>query len=181
MSESIGVRLRQAREERRLTLQQVAEATRVRVRYLEALEADDLSTMPSAAQARGFLRIYAEFLGLDVEALIREARQAEAAPPASPADLPTAPVPEVEAKHPNLLDRLRRRFAPKDAPSSPSAAQALPDSPSVPEVRFEPEAAPPPAESIPEPQDKTQGEQARTRGRAAAPPKRKPARGKKKA
>jgi cytoskeletal protein RodZ len=64
MDESIGAKLRQAREQRRLTLQQVSETTKVRPHYLQALENDDLSAISSAAQARGFLRIYAEFLGL---------------------------------------------------------------------------------------------------------------------
>jgi cytoskeletal protein RodZ len=64
MSESIGAKLKQARESRRLTLQQVSETTKVRTHYLQALENDDLSAISSVAQARGFLRIYAEFLGL---------------------------------------------------------------------------------------------------------------------
>jgi len=123
MSESIGAKLKRARQEHRLTLQQVCEATRVRVRYLEALEADDLSVMPSAVQARGFLRIYAGFLGLDGEALIREARQAGSSVSASSADLSTAPAAEAspppEAGRQNLFSRLRRRFAPKaDVPAS---------------------------------------------------------------
>ncbi len=134
MSASIGARLKQARQERRLTLQQVSEVTRVRVRYLEALEADDLSIMPSAAQARGFLRIYAGFLGLDVEALIQEARQAEAPPSVPSADLAAAPAPEAtpqpEATRPNLFSRLRRRFAPRvDRSASPPPEPAPPSSP----------------------------------------------------
>ena len=70
MDESIGAKLRQAREQRRLTLQQVSETTKVRPHYLQALENDDLSAISSAAQARGFLRIYAEFLGLDPANLV---------------------------------------------------------------------------------------------------------------
>jgi cytoskeletal protein RodZ len=64
MNESIGAKLKQARELRRLTLQQVSDTTKVRPHYLQALENDDLSAISSVAQARGFLRIYAEFLGL---------------------------------------------------------------------------------------------------------------------
>jgi cytoskeletal protein RodZ len=71
MEESIGTRLRQARESRRLTLQQVSETTKVRPHYLQALENDDLSAISSAAQARGFLRIYAEFLGLNAADLMQ--------------------------------------------------------------------------------------------------------------
>lgn len=65
MDDSVGSALRQAREQRRLTVEQAAERTKIRPRYLQALENDDLAAMPSAAQARGFLRLYADFLGLD--------------------------------------------------------------------------------------------------------------------
>jgi cytoskeleton protein RodZ len=70
MSITTGQKLRQAREERTLTLEQVAQATRIRVHYLRALEAGEFNTLPSLAQARGFVRAYAGFLGLDGEALL---------------------------------------------------------------------------------------------------------------
>ena len=44
----------------------------IRVPYLQALEADDLSVLPSPVQARGYLRNYAEFLGLDFESILEE-------------------------------------------------------------------------------------------------------------
>ena len=44
------------------------------MQYLQALEADDLSIMPSPVQARGYLRNYAEFLGFDVDHLLDELR-----------------------------------------------------------------------------------------------------------
>jgi cytoskeletal protein RodZ len=81
MEESIGAKLRQARELRHLNLHQVSESTRVRPHYLEALENDDLSAIPSAAQARGFLGIYAGFLGLDLAELVPAVRRTEPAPP----------------------------------------------------------------------------------------------------
>ncbi|MCC6297656.1 MAG: DUF4115 domain-containing protein [Anaerolineales bacterium] len=72
--QTIGQRLKQARESKRLTLEKVFEATRIRVQYLQALEADDLSAMPSPVQARGYLRNYAEFLGLNFDQLLDEMR-----------------------------------------------------------------------------------------------------------
>ncbi len=72
MTHTIGQRLKIEREEKRLTLEKVFEATRIRIQYLQALEADDLSVMPSPVQARGYLRNYAEYLGLDVEQLLDE-------------------------------------------------------------------------------------------------------------
>ncbi len=77
---TIGEQLKQAREFRRLSIRQVVQATRIRDYYLEAMEADDFSSMPSAAQARGFFRSYADFLGLDADELINLQRNESAAP-----------------------------------------------------------------------------------------------------
>lgn len=99
MTEAIGQQLRQARQARSLSLEQVAQATHLRVHYLQALEAGDLSSIPSLAQARGFLRIYADYVGLNSRSLLGELDQtpppqAEALspPPESPAPLPAGPV-----------------------------------------------------------------------------------------
>ena len=72
MTQTIGQRLKAEREDQRLTFEKVFQATRIRVQYLHALEADDLSVMPSPVQARGYLRNYAEYLGFDVEQLLDE-------------------------------------------------------------------------------------------------------------
>jgi len=74
MTQSIGQKLKQAREEQRITLENASESTRIRVPYLQALEAGDMSTLPSPVQARGFLRNYAEYLGLDFDQMIDELR-----------------------------------------------------------------------------------------------------------
>jgi cytoskeleton protein RodZ len=70
MSTIFGQQLRQARQARSLTLEQIAQTTRIRVHYLQALEAGDLTSLPSMAQARGFLRAYASYLKLDSDALL---------------------------------------------------------------------------------------------------------------
>ena len=75
---SIGEQLKQARESRGLSIKQVVQATRIRAHYLEAMETDDFSTLPSAAQARGFLRSYADFLGLNADDLISRQRNGTA-------------------------------------------------------------------------------------------------------
>jgi cytoskeleton protein RodZ len=112
MSETVGAALKAAREQRRLTLAQVSESTKIRIHYLQALENDDISAMPSEAQARGFLRLYASFLGLDLERLIP--------PPAAVVPEPPAEV-EVASKEsdgapakpglPEFLRGLRARIA----------------------------------------------------------------------
>ena len=82
MSTIVGQQLRQAREERSLTLEQVAQATRVRVHYLQAMEAGQFESLPSIVQVRGFLRAYAGFLGLDAEALLAALNEEEITSPA---------------------------------------------------------------------------------------------------
>jgi cytoskeletal protein RodZ len=72
MFESIGQQLKKEREARFLTLEKASEATRIRTVFLKALEADDYSVMPSAAQGRGFLRNYAEYLELNIDEMIAE-------------------------------------------------------------------------------------------------------------
>ncbi len=61
----IGSQLRTAREARGLTLEQAFKATRIKTPYLEAIEANQLDALPGPVQARGFVRSYANYLGLD--------------------------------------------------------------------------------------------------------------------
>ena len=74
MTQTIGQKLKAAREEKRLTFEKVFEDIRIRIPYLQALEADDLSSMPSPVQARGYLRNYAQYLELDFDQLLLELR-----------------------------------------------------------------------------------------------------------
>ena len=122
MSESVGARLRQARELRRLTLQQVSESTKLRSHYLQALEADDYSAIPSAAQARGFLHIYASFLELDLSQVIPPSAQAEAAAAASGEPQPASQ----ETRRPSLWAGLRQRLGRRKPEEVTSAPAILP-------------------------------------------------------
>lgn len=69
MTETISEHLRRVREEHSLSLAQAAQATRIRLHYLEAIESGDFSALPSVAQARGFVRTYAGYLGIDPRSL----------------------------------------------------------------------------------------------------------------
>ncbi len=60
----IGSSLRQARERRGLQLADVQRETRIRARYLQALEEERFELLPGEAYVKGFLRSYADFLGL---------------------------------------------------------------------------------------------------------------------
>ena len=80
MSKSIGMQLRQARQERGLTFEEVAQATRIRVHYIRLLEAGEFSSLPSKAQAHGFLRSYASYLELDSAQLLEALEHGTAIP-----------------------------------------------------------------------------------------------------
>ncbi|MDQ4076300.1 MAG: DUF4115 domain-containing protein [Chloroflexota bacterium] len=68
----IGATLREAREERGLSLAEAEAGTRIRVRFLEALENNQFDELPGELYLRGFLRNYASFLGLDPARLLAE-------------------------------------------------------------------------------------------------------------
>lgn len=96
MNLRLGQRLRAARQAKGLSLAEAAEGTRIKSQVLEDLENEDFSRMPAVVYAKGFLKIYAEFLGLEPGPLIeeylasqvraREARLVQAA--AEPLDVP---------------------------------------------------------------------------------------------
>jgi cytoskeletal protein RodZ len=68
--ESLGEKLKTAREQRGLNFDQVSRETNIAGRYLEALEAENFSGFPGEPYVIGFLRNYGEYLGLDVQELL---------------------------------------------------------------------------------------------------------------
>jgi cytoskeletal protein RodZ len=68
----IGNSLREARLRRELDFRQVEQATKIRSRYLRALEEEDFESLPAETYVRGFLRSYADFLGLDGQLFVDE-------------------------------------------------------------------------------------------------------------
>jgi cytoskeletal protein RodZ len=62
---TVGVMLREARESKSLSLEAVEEGTKIRLKFLTAIEADDFTIMPSLSYAKGFVKNYSEFLGLN--------------------------------------------------------------------------------------------------------------------
>src|SRR3989449_9881437 len=67
----LGATLAAKRGERGLTIDQVAASTRIRREHLRALEAEDFTHFSAPVYAKGYLRTYATYLGLDAEDLIR--------------------------------------------------------------------------------------------------------------
>ncbi len=69
---SIGQQFRAAREMKILTVSQAALATRIKTQLVESMERDDFSGFAAPTYAKGFIKLYAEFLGLDPHPLIDE-------------------------------------------------------------------------------------------------------------
>ncbi len=97
-----GATLRAAREAQRIDLKHIAAETRIPLRHLEAIEADNFESLPSRAYAIGFTRTYAKVLGLDDAAMVdavraeladgsmRRAVPSSAMEPGDPARLPSS-------------------------------------------------------------------------------------------
>jgi cytoskeletal protein RodZ len=67
----LGNTLSRARRARGITLEEAERDTHVSRRYLQALESEDFSTFPAPVYARGFLRTYSRYLGLNPDELVR--------------------------------------------------------------------------------------------------------------
>ena len=83
---SFGEELKRERELRDISLREISEATKISIRFLEALELNNFDVLPGGIFNRGFIRAYARFIGVDGEEMVnaylhevalREARQAQ--------------------------------------------------------------------------------------------------------
>jgi len=75
VDDGVGNKLRDARTRRKLSLQEAEDATKIRVRYLRAIENEDWDELPGDTYARAFIRTYGALLGLDGDRLAEEQRQ----------------------------------------------------------------------------------------------------------
>src|SRR5512132_964573 len=71
----IGAQLRETRMRRRIDISEVEAATKIRAKYLRALENEEWSLLPGPTFVKTFLRTYAEYLDLDARSLVEEYRQ----------------------------------------------------------------------------------------------------------
>jgi hypothetical protein len=71
----IGDQLRETRMRRRIDVAEVEAATKIRAKYLRALENEEWDLLPGPTFVKTFLRTYAEYLGLDSRMLVEEYRQ----------------------------------------------------------------------------------------------------------
>jgi cytoskeleton protein RodZ len=83
---TFGENLRREREMRGVTLEEISDATKISVRALKAVEADQFEKLPGGIFTRSFIRAYAKYLGLDEERIMAEF-QLVAPPSAQQADL----------------------------------------------------------------------------------------------
>ncbi len=95
---SFGQELKRERELRDISLKEISEATKISIRFLEALEQDNYDILPGGIFNRGFIRAYARFIGVDgeelVNAYVHEVSQRETRPGAAPASTPSPAPPK---------------------------------------------------------------------------------------
>lgn len=80
MSE-LGQQLREARLEKGMSLDDVQEMTKIRKRYLEAIEAGDYKVLPGSFYVRAFIKTYAETVGLNPDELLEEHKEVSLSQP----------------------------------------------------------------------------------------------------
>ncbi|NPA90217.1 MAG: helix-turn-helix domain-containing protein [Chloroflexi bacterium] len=85
----IGQQLQAARERQDISLEQAEADTRIRLKYLAAMEAGDFDALPNRVVARGFLRSYARYLGLDPQPLLERLESVYPSPLAEPLQRPS--------------------------------------------------------------------------------------------
>lgn len=72
MTQSLGEKLRAAREQRGISISEVAEQTRISPLYLEAIDSDNYKTLPGGIFNKGFVRSYAKYVGLDEQEALQD-------------------------------------------------------------------------------------------------------------
>ena len=132
----LGSRLVRVREARGLTLEDAERDTRISRRYLEALEAEQFEVIPAPVYARGFLRSYSQYLGLDPQEMLalvpRDDRPGSpngrpGSQPAIPATSASRPSWRREPARPEPIGRerpMRRGPEATPAPPAPVAREA---------------------------------------------------------
>jgi cytoskeleton protein RodZ len=115
----IGERLREARLASGVEFLEIEQRTKIRARYLRALEEEQWDVLPGEAYVRGFLRTYAGFLGLDGAAIAEEYRSTHT-PPEETQPVPRQiPAEQLRRRRPRL-PRPRRRSGAAGPPVPPT-------------------------------------------------------------
>ncbi|MCA1609259.1 MAG: helix-turn-helix domain-containing protein, partial [Acidobacteria bacterium] len=72
MSQTLGEKLRQAREDRGISLSEVAEHTRISSLYISSIEKDDYKPLPGGIFNKGFIKSYARYIGIDEQEALQD-------------------------------------------------------------------------------------------------------------
>jgi cytoskeleton protein RodZ len=107
--ESLGARFRQERERKGMTLDDVAVATKIGTRMLQALEEERYDQLPGGIFNKGFVRAYARHLGLDEEKAVADYVAATGPPPVE-----AQPVAVMEAMAAHAVETRGERLSPLD-------------------------------------------------------------------
>jgi cytoskeletal protein RodZ len=112
---AIGERLREARMRQKIDIAEVESATKIRAKYLRALENEEFGLLPGTTFVKTFMRTYAEYLGLDAQLLIEEYRVDYE--PRGESDIQP-----MVSRPSRRRDRQRRRTRPQRGPPGPGTA-----------------------------------------------------------
>jgi cytoskeletal protein RodZ len=93
MASRIGSDLRRARTRREIELPEVEAATRIRARFLSAIENEEWDVLPGGVYTRGFIRTYASYLGLDGDRIAEDYRREVEGEPEVRPEAPVTPAP----------------------------------------------------------------------------------------
>ena len=110
---SFGEKLKQEREKRKITLEQISGSTKIGTRMLQALEEDKFNQLPGGIFNKGFVRAYSRFVGLDEDQTVADYLQASGDAPPPPTEI----APQEEEREP--AENIRRMEATSSAPSQP--------------------------------------------------------------
>lgn len=134
-SSSFGEEMRKEREIRSISLKEIADATKISKRYLEAIEKDDYNILPAAVFTRGFVREYARYLGLNPDEAVNRYlhyRQGLEETGAVPKDTRREPGRDIaheplrEMRQETARETLRKIQTAQDAPVEPPRRRVSP-------------------------------------------------------
>lgn len=130
MHDTFGARLRQLREQRGISVAEIAAQTKIKASLLEGLERDDISQWPAGIFRRAYVRAYAVAIGFDADAAVREFLTLYPEPVESREPPITAPPTRLRSLVDSALGTFRRR-TPVAPPTPPAPAIAPSSAPPV--------------------------------------------------
>lgn len=111
---SFGEKLKQEREKRKITLEQISVSTKIGTRMLQALEEDKFNQLPGGIFNKGFVRAYSRFVGLDEDQTVADYLLASGDAPPPPTEIAAREEGEREP-----AENIRRMEASSDLSSRP--------------------------------------------------------------